>query len=108
LGAFWEQGLVAYNALQGLDGEGLALDGARTTAPLGGAKVGKHPTDRGTSGPKRSLRTDGSGMPSGLAVAGAHRHDGPRTRETIESLAVERPAPTPDAPQGLCLDKGYD
>lgn len=29
-------------------------------------------------------------------------------RETIERIAVERPDPTPDAPQGLCLDKGYD
>jgi putative transposase len=29
-------------------------------------------------------------------------------RETIESLAAERPDATPAAPQGLCLDKGYD
>src|SRR5262245_47453244 len=29
-------------------------------------------------------------------------------RETIESMAVERLDPAPDAPQGLCLDKGYD
>ena len=29
-------------------------------------------------------------------------------RATIESIAVERPDATPDRPQGLCLDKGYD
>jgi transposase len=29
-------------------------------------------------------------------------------RETIESIAVERLEPTPETPQGLCLDKGYD
>jgi transposase len=29
-------------------------------------------------------------------------------RETIEAIPVERPAPSSDAPQGLCLDKGYD
>ena len=29
-------------------------------------------------------------------------------RETIASIAVERPDPTPEAPQGMCLDKGYD
>jgi transposase len=29
-------------------------------------------------------------------------------RETLESIAAERPDPTPDVPQGLCLDKGYD
>lgn len=27
---------------------------------------------------------------------------------TIEELQLERPTPTVDSPQGLCLDKGYD
>ena len=26
----------------------------------------------------------------------------------MESIPIERPEPTPDAPQSLCLDKGYD
>jgi putative transposase len=26
----------------------------------------------------------------------------------VESIVIERPKPTRDAPQGLCLDKGYD
>ena len=47
-------------------------------------------------------------MPIGLAVAGANRNDFKLTRETIESIAVERPDPTVEAPQGMCLDKGYD
>jgi putative transposase len=29
-------------------------------------------------------------------------------RETLESIPIERPEPTPEQPQGLCLDKGYD
>ena len=29
-------------------------------------------------------------------------------RETIQTIAVERPEPTEDRPQGMCLDKGYD
>ncbi len=28
--------------------------------------------------------------------------------QTLESLPVERPQPTAETPQGLCLDKGYD
>ena len=28
--------------------------------------------------------------------------------ETIRSIAVERPVPSPKTPQHLCLDKGYD
>ena len=47
-------------------------------------------------------------MPIGLAVAGANRHDFKLTRETIERIAIERPDPTADTPQGMCLDKGYD
>lgn len=70
--------------------------------------MGKNPTDRGKIGTKRSVLTDGSGVPIGLAVAGAHRNDFKLVRETIESIAVERPDPTPDTPQGMCLDKGYD
>jgi transposase len=70
--------------------------------------VGKNPTDRGKSGTKRSLLTDGGGVPIGLAVDGANRNDFKLARETIESIAVERPDATADAPQGLSLDKGYD
>lgn len=29
-------------------------------------------------------------------------------RQTVESSPVQRPEPTPDQPQGMCLDKGYD
>src|SRR5499426_2096486 len=106
--ALWEQGLVEYDALQGIDWAWLAMDGAMTKAPLGGEKVGKNPTDRGKSGTKRSLLTDGRGVPIGLAVAGANRNDFKLVRETIESIAVERPDPTRDTPQGMCLDTGYD
>ena len=47
-------------------------------------------------------------MPIGLSVAGANRNDMKLVRATIESIAVERPTPTPEQPQGMCLDKGYD
>ena len=70
--------------------------------------MGRNPTDRGKSGTKRSVLTDGGGVPIGLAVEGANRNDFKMARETIESIPVERPAPTPEQPQGLCLDKGYD
>ena len=57
---------------------------------------------------KRSVLTEGHGVPIGLAVAGANRHDMKLVRETIDSLVVERPEPTDEQPQGMCLDKGYD
>jgi putative transposase len=70
--------------------------------------VGKNPTDRGKIGTKRSLLTDGGGVPIGLAVEGANRNDFKMTQETITSIPVERPEPTAEQPQGMCLDKGYD
>jgi putative transposase len=70
--------------------------------------VGKHPTDRGKIGTKRSLLTDGGGVPIGLAVEGANRNDFKMVHETLTSIPVERPMPTPEKPQGMCLDKGYD
>jgi len=106
--ALWTQGLVAYDALKGMDWEWLAMDGAMTKAPLGGKKVGKNPTDRGTSGTKRSVLTDGGGVPVGLAVEGENRNEFKMVRETIESIPIARPEPIPDTPQGRCLDKGYD
>jgi putative transposase len=106
--AFWAQGLAVYEALQGIDWEWLAMDGAMTKAPLGGKKVGKNPTDRGKLGTKRSVLTDGGGVPIGLAVEGANRNDFRMVQETLTSIPVERPLPTPEKPQGMCLDKGYD
>jgi putative transposase len=43
-----------------------------------------------------------------LAVEGANRNDMKMVRETLESIPVERPEPTPEQPQGMCMDKGYD
>ncbi len=105
---FWRQGLMAYAALEGIDWEWLAMDGAMGKAPLGGDKTGPNPTDRAKKGTKKSLLTDGRGAPLGLAVAGANVNDHKLMDSTLQSLPVQRPAPSEHAPQGLCLDKGYD
>jgi putative transposase len=57
---------------------------------------------------KRSLVTEAEGGPLGVAVAGANVHDTKLLAATIEAIIGERPQPTPDAPQHLCLDKAYD
>ena len=54
------------------------------------------------------MLTEARGVPIGLTVAGANVNDFKLLRETIESIPVERPRPSAAAPQGLCLDKGYD
>jgi transposase len=73
-----------------------------------GGKTGPNPTDRGKSGVKRSTLTDAAGLPLAIEVAGANRHDMKLTAATLAGIVVKRPRPTREAPQGLCLDKGYD
>ena len=73
-----------------------------------GGKTGPNPTDRAKGGVKRSLLTEASGVPVGLAVDGANRHDMKLVEATLGSIPVKRPKPTKKEPQGLCLDKGYD
>lgn len=57
---------------------------------------------------KRSLLTEGRGVPIGLSVDGANRHDMKLVERTLASIPVRRPEPTPEQPQHLSLDKGYD
>jgi putative transposase len=59
-------------------------------------------------GVKRSVLTDGRGVPIGLATAGANRHDQKLFHATLDSIPVRRPRPTAKRPQHLCCDKGYD
>jgi transposase len=54
------------------------------------------------------LLTEAHGIPIAIAVDGANRHDMKLVCPTIEDLQLDRPTPTPENPQGLCLDKGYD
>lgn len=75
---------------------------------MGGKKTGPNPTDRAKGGVKRSLVTEAHGIPLGLAVDGANRHDMKLVRSTLDSLVIKRPQPTEAQPQGMCLDKGYD
>lgn len=79
-----------------------------------GKKTGPNPTDRGKSGTKRSLLTDGRGVPLAVVVAGANQADFKLAGDTLAALMAERPVPSGAAAgstaptSGLCLDKGYD
>jgi len=73
-----------------------------------GKKTGKNPTDRAKSGVKRSVLTDGAGVPLGIAIEGANTHDKRLLEPTLDSMPVKRPTPTAARPQHFCADKGYD
>lgn len=57
---------------------------------------------------KRSLLIEADGGPLSVIVVGANVHDTGLLAATLEAIVVERPEPTEEEPQHLCLDKGYD
>jgi len=103
----WRMGLMEFEVQKGLDWEWQAVDGAMTKAPLGGEKIGRNPTDRGKLGVKRSMLVEGHGLPVGVAIAGANRHDSKLLQATLEDVGA-RPEPSEVEPQHLSLDKAYD
>ena len=56
---------------------------------------------------KRSVLTDGRGVPLGIAIAGANTHDQKLLEATLRSIPVKRPRSCGRRWQHLCLDKGY-
>ena len=68
-----------------MDWQWQSADAALGKARQGGGRIGPNPTDRGKRGVKRRV----------LAA-------------TLDAIVVERPQPTPEQPQHLGLDTGYD
>src|ERR671917_2091687 len=107
----WGARLAEYDELEGIEWEWQAVDGVMTKAPLGRDAIGKNPTDRAKMGTKRSMLTDGAGIPLAVAIEGANRHDSRLLVATLDGLVVARPAPEgeEDSPeQHLCLEAAYD
>ncbi len=106
--ALWQAGLSTYDELVGIQWEWQAVDGAMTKAPFAHAATGPNPTDRGKQGVKRSLLTDGMGIPLAVVIEGANRHDMKLLCATLDGLVIARPEPSEEQPQHVCLDAGYD
>lgn len=102
--------LEAHDQIVGLDLENIAVDGCIVKAPCGGQAAGKSPVDRGKQGTKRSLLTDGAGIPLGCVVAPANAHDSPLLRPTLEQLSRFDLGLGVGLPQNITvhLDAGYD
>jgi transposase len=97
--------LRAYDAMIGLELDDVAVDGCTTKAPSGGEAAGRSPVDRGKQGLKRSVATDGAGIPLHLVAAGANRHDAPLLAPTLAGLDKLDGLP---ADVTVHLDRGYD
>jgi putative transposase len=57
---------------------------------------------------KRSLLVEATGRPLAMVIAGANVHDTKLLAATLDAIVVQRPQPTMERPQHLCLDLGYD
>jgi putative transposase len=77
-------------------------------SPCGGEATGANPTDRGKGGTKRSVLTEGHGIPIAVVVAGAKRHAMKLLAATLDAAVLKRPEPMEEAPHHGCLDKGDD
>ena len=97
--------LQAYDRMLGLELDDLAVDGCITKAPGGGEVAGRSPVDRGKGGLKRSVVTEGTGLPLHLVAAGANRHDSPLLAPTLAGL--DKLDDLPDA-LTVHLDRAYD
>jgi putative transposase len=47
-------------------------------------------------------------VPVGLDHDGANRNDHKLLKGTLDSIPIERPQPTVEHPQGICLEEAYD
>jgi hypothetical protein len=98
--------LQAYDRMIGLDLDDLAVDGCITKAPSGGEVAGRSPVDRGKQGLKRSILTEGGGIPLHVVPAGANCHDVRLLEATLQGL--DTVAELTDAEPGpIHLDQGY-
>ena len=96
--------LDAYDRITGLILEEILIDGCITKAPGGGECAGRSPVDRGKQGMKRSLMTDGYGIPLDRVLAPASRHDSPLLAPTLDKLSELGPLP---GNIRVHLDAGY-
>jgi transposase len=95
----------SFDRIIGLALGDIAVDGCITKAPGGGEVTGPSPVDRRKQGLKRSLLTEGQGIPLDRELAGANRHDSPLLGPTLDGLDELGPLPERVT---VHLDSGYD
>ena len=70
---------------------------------MGEKGTGPNPTDRAKCGTKRSILVDGKGVPLGVCVHGANKHDMKLTKSTLQNVVIDKPEPTIKSKQHMCV-----
>ena len=92
--------------LDGVDWEWQSADGAMGKSTFWGDLIGPNPTDRGKAGSQAESPCGWRGRPlEHCWLRDANVHDAKLLEATLDAIVVERPQPTEEEPQHLCLDK---
>ena len=105
-GNFGRQGFLNMKSSTASNGTGRVLMVPSPKLLWVGKKTGKNPTDRAKSGTKRSLLTDGDGIPLAIVTAPANRHDAKLFTQTLDNIILQKP--DAETASHLCADKAYD
>lgn len=95
----------------GSDRLGLCRDGQLHGAcRFRGVETGPNPTDRGKTGSKRHLLTDGRGTPLTISHTAAGRHDSQKAMQLVDAVPpIKQPRGRPrQRPDELFGDRAYD
>ncbi|MGQ4731521.1 IS5 family transposase [Streptomyces sp. Ju416(a)] len=102
--------LAELNAAARLDWSRAVVDSSHVRAIKGGFRTGPSPVDRGRTGSKHHLITDGHGTPLAVILTGGNRNDVTQLLPLIDAIPPVRgrighPRRRPDS---LFADRGYD
>nr|WP_323369656.1 IS5 family transposase [Streptomyces alkaliterrae] len=102
--------LAELNAACRLDWSRCVVDSSHVRALKGGNQTGPSPVDRGRTGSKHHLITDGRGTPLAVILTGGNRNDVTQLLPLLDAIPpvrgrVGRPR---RKPQSLFSDRGYD
>ena len=105
--ALWAHGVALYDEQKGIGWRWQAIDGAKIKAPMGEDGVGRNPTDGGKSGTGRHLLVDEKGVPLGIVLVGANRHDVSQLGAVLGSKIACQPDTVKAVVENLRADAGY-
>ena len=93
-----------------IDWSRAAVDATTLRALRGGDKTGPTPTDRGRSGTKDHLITDGGGVPLSTHATSANRHEVTQLMSLVDRVppVAGKPGRPRRRPDALLADRAYD
>ncbi|MFF5114153.1 IS5 family transposase [Streptosporangium sp. NPDC000509] len=101
---------VELHAADRLDWSKAVVDSSHVRALKGGPKTGPSPVDRGRTGSKHHVITDGNGIPLAVSLGGGNRNDILQLMPLIEAIPPVRGkvGKSRRRPKALYADRAYD